>query len=309
MMKLYAAPLQGLTEAPWRDAHHEIFGGVDTYYTPFIRIERGEFRNKDLREIAPDNNHVPHLVPQLIASKPAELEVLVGLLAEKGYHEVDINMGCPFPLLTAKHKGAGLLPYPSEVEALLQELSHYPEMKFSVKMRLGLGYSDEWKGILPLLNKVPLQRIVLHARTGKQQYSGEINFGQFSSFYAACAHPLVYNGSLTTVEDIARMEHDYPQLEGVMLGRGLLARPSLATEYRDGVSLSDEALRVKVKELHDRLYHHFESNLQGDVQLLSKIKPYWEYLLPELEKKYRKAILKSNRLDKYIAAVGQAFSF
>jgi tRNA-dihydrouridine synthase len=72
-MKLYAAPLQGFTEAPWRNLHQEVFGGIDAYYTPFVRMEKGEFRNKDVREIASENNTVSRLIPQLIASTPAEL--------------------------------------------------------------------------------------------------------------------------------------------------------------------------------------------------------------------------------------------
>lgn len=305
MIKLYAAPLQGFTEAPWRNAHHDIFGGIDAYYTPFVRIERGEFRNKELREIEPTENTVPRLIPQLIASRPAELEALVGLFMEKGYREANINMGCPFPLVTGQRKGAGILPYPSEVETLVQELAHYPEMKFSVKMRLGSSYEDEWKAVLPLLNKVNLQRIILHPRTGKQQYKGEVNRQQFAAFYEACTHPLVYNGDLMTVDDIHSLECDYPYLEGVMLGRGLLGRPSLATEYREGVTLSEEDLLVKVRELHGRLYRHYEGYLQGEAQLLNKMKTCWEYLLPDMEKKLRKSILKSTRIDKYLAAVSQ----
>ena len=82
-MKLYAAPLQGFTEAPWRNLHQEVFGGIDAYYTPFVRMEKGEFRNKDVREIASENNTVSRLIPQLIASTPAELERLAGLFIEK----------------------------------------------------------------------------------------------------------------------------------------------------------------------------------------------------------------------------------
>lgn len=305
MIKLYAAPLQGFTEAPWRNAHHDIFGGIDAYYTPFVRVERGEFRNKELREIEQEENTVPHLIPQLIASRPAELEALVGLFMEKGYREANINMGCPFPLVTGQRKGAGILPYPSEVEALIQELVHYPEMKFSIKMRLGSSYDDEWKAVLPLLNKVNFQRIILHPRTGKQQYKGEANRQQFAAFYEACTHPLVYNGDLMTVDDIHRLECDFPYLEGIMLGRGLLGRPSLAKEYREGMTLSEEDLFAKVRELHGRLYRHYEGCLQGEAQLLNKMKTCWEYLLPDMEKKLRKSILKSTRIDKYLAAVAQ----
>ena len=84
-MKLYASPLQGFTEAPWRNIHHELFGGIDAYYTPFVRVEKGEFRNKDIRDIEKENNKVTCLIPQLIASTPAELEKLVGLFLESGH--------------------------------------------------------------------------------------------------------------------------------------------------------------------------------------------------------------------------------
>lgn len=210
------------------------FGGIDAYYTPFVRMEKGEFRNKDVREIASENNTVSRLIPQLIASTPAELERLAGLFIEKGYKEADINMGCPFPLMTGKHKGSGILPYPAEVEALLKELVHYPELGFSVKMRLGWECADEWRPLLPLLNAAPLRRIVLHPRIGKQQYKGEVDLAAFTAFYEECAHPLVYNGDLLTVEDIRKVDEEFPRLEGVMLGRGLLANPALAWEYANG---------------------------------------------------------------------------
>lgn len=305
MMKLYAAPLQGFTEAPWRNAHQEIFGGIDTYYTPFVRIERREFRTRDVRDIMPENNTVSRLVPQLIASTPAELEQLSGLFIEKGYREVDINMGCPFPMIAKKHKGSGILPYQQEVKALLNELVHYPGIKFSVKMRLGWESADEWRALLPLLNSAPLERITLHPRVGKQQYKGELDRESFAAFYRECEHPLVYNGDLLTFEEIQKLEETFPRLEGAMLGRGLLANPALAWEYTQGLSLSSKELHAKVRLLHTRLLQYYETHLQGEVQLLSKMKPYWEYLLPDMDRKLKKAIHKANRLDKYLTAVNQ----
>lgn len=304
-MKLYAAPLQGFTEAPWRNFHEEIFGGIDTYYTPFVRIERGGFRNRDVRDIDPENNTVSHVVPQLIASTPAELEQLAGLFIEKGCKEADLNMGCPFPLIARKHKGSGILPYPAEVEVLLKELTHYPELKFSVKMRLGWECADEWRALLPLLNAAPLQRIILHPRIGKQQYKGEVDGTAFAAFYEECTHPLVYNGDLLTVEDIRRTEEMFPRLDGIMLGRGLLANPALAWEYANGITLLPKELHDKVKSFHARLFQYYEAHLQGETQLLSKMKPYWEYLLPDADRKVKKAIKKATTVDKYLTAVNQ----
>lgn len=112
--------------------------------------------------------------------------------------------------MTGKHKGSGILPYPAEVEALLKELVHYPELGFSVKMRLGWECADEWRPLLPLLNAAPLRRIVLHPRIGKQQYKGEVDLAAFTAFYEECAHPLVYNGDLLTVEDIRKVDEEFP---------------------------------------------------------------------------------------------------
>lgn len=302
-MKLLAAPLQGFTEAPWRNLHHELFGGIDTYYTPFVRLERGEFRRRDVRDIEPARNTVPHLVPQLIAATPAELDAVAGLFVEQGYAEADLNLGCPFPLLTGKHKGAGILSHPEEVKALLTEMKRHPDLRFSVKMRLGLVDADEWKSLLPLLNEAPLQRITLHPRIGKQQYKGQVHLDVFAAFYEQCQHPLVYNGDLRTLEDMERMAARFPRLEGLMLGRGLLAQPSLAVEFQEGRAWTAEERLQRVLQLHDRLLQHYEACLQGDAQLLAKLKPFWEYLLPEADHKAKKAIHKATSLNKYRAAV------
>lgn len=138
-MKLYAAPLQGFTEAPWRNLHQEVFGGIDAYYTPFVRMEKGEFRNKDVREIASENNTVSRLIPQLIASTPAELERLAGLFIEKGYKEADINMGCPFPLMTGKHKGSGIFAVSGRGGSFIERAGALSGTGFLRQDEIGMG--------------------------------------------------------------------------------------------------------------------------------------------------------------------------
>lgn len=92
MAVIHFAPLQGYTDSVYREAHTRVFGGVDTYYTPFVRIEKGGFRNKDLKDIACDRNRQVHVVPQLIASTPDEFRSIVRLFQENGYREADINL-------------------------------------------------------------------------------------------------------------------------------------------------------------------------------------------------------------------------
>ena len=303
---IYAAPLQGFTEAAWRNAHEQTFGGVDAYYTPFIRLEKGEIRNKDKREVLPQQNTVNHLIPQLVASEPEELNQLAGFLASQGYREIDVNMGCPFPLIANRGKGSGILPYPEKVAALLDAMRQLPEIRFSVKMRLGWLHADEWKQVLPLLNGSGVSQITLHPRIGKQQYKGTVDREAFRAFYEACERPLVYNGDLLTVADIREVLEAFPRLKGVMLGRGLLANPALALACREG-ELSENELKARVAQMHRQMYLYYHRVIEGgEAQLLAKLKTCWEYLLPELDKKQRKAILKSNRLDGYLRAVEEA---
>ena len=231
---IYAAPLQGFTEAAWRNAHAQCFGGVEAYYTPFVRLEKGVIRNKDKRDVSPVENMVPRLIPQVIASEPEELRQLTDFLAELGYRELDVNMGCPFPLIVRRGKGAGILSSPEKVEALLETMKVFPEIRFSVKMRLGGQDAEEWKVLVPLLNRSWVTQVTLHPRIGKQQYKGTVDREAFRAFYEACERPLVYNGDLLTVADIREVLEAFPRLKGVMLGRGLLANPALALAFREG---------------------------------------------------------------------------
>ena len=307
-MKIYSAPLQGFTEAVWRNIHSNIFGGIDGYFTPFIRYEHNEIRSKDIRDVERKNNTVQHLVPQIIAATPQEMHPLMALLQNEGYSEVDINMGCSFPLQARKKHGAGILPHPQMVAELMGALNDYPSMRFSVKMRLGWECKSEWRALLPILNDTPLTHITMHPRLGCEQYKQPADVEAFAAFAADCRHPLIYNGDILTLHDIEQMEARFPTLHGIMIGRGLLANPALGLEYKQGNALSNKELCVRIQAMHDALYQALSPRLQGNTQLLGKLKPYWEYLLPEMEKRYRKAIVKSNTVEKYMQAVNTALA-
>jgi exodeoxyribonuclease III len=152
---IHLAPLQGYTDLVYREAHARVFGGVDTYYTPFVRLEKDGFRNKELRDLAPEANASASLVPQMIAASPEEFRRIAGLFRESGYRRADINLGCPFPMQVRQHRGAGILPYPDEVKVLLETIFEFPEIQFSVKLRLGWDSPEEAQALLPFLNGLP----------------------------------------------------------------------------------------------------------------------------------------------------------
>lgn len=310
MLPIYFAPLQGYTEAPYRRIHQEVCGGIESYFTPFIRLEHGQIRKKDLREALPEQNVGVPVVPQVIASSADEFVTLVDKLTSLGHTAIDVNMGCPFPLQTRIGRGSGILPHADRVEAILREVQRIHSQQgvtFTLKMRLGQESPAEGLGLLPLLNDTPFRHIVLHPRVGVAQYRGELLTDEFQQFYEASAHPIVYNGLVTTVDDIHRLEQQYPRLAGVMVGRGLLARPTLAREYRDGVTLTDAQVRAQVLELHRRLMAHYESAIEGgEVQLVQKMHSFWDYMEPLFDHRTVKKILKSGSLRNYREAVANA---
>ena len=307
MLPIHFAPLQGYTEAPYRRIHQVVCGGVDTYYTPFIRLEHGQIRKKDLREALPEQNAGVHIVPQVIASDGAEFAVLADKLIELGHQEIDINMGCPFPLQTRLGRGSGILPHPDKVTGILQQATRLHNEKgvsFSVKMRLGQESPEECMSLLPILNDTPLKHITLHPRVGRSQYKGELDMDSFGAFYNESSNPIVFNGMLLSVEDLQRMESSFPKLVGLMVGRGLLARPTLAQEYISGQSLSDEEARRKVLEMHRQLMAHYSEAIEGgEGQLVQKMQSFWEYQEPLFGHKAVKKVLKSGSLRNYREAV------
>lgn len=344
MLKILFAPLQGYTTGIYRKAHAEIFGGVDAYYAPFLRIENGKPREKDLRDlecanaenandkcagIAKDNARE---IPQIIANSVDEFKILADALIAKGYTEIDFNMGCPFPMQVNRHRGAGILSDVQAVQKIMDEIRKISNangtapaivkgtapVKFSVKMRLGQDSPNEAFALLPILNEVPLSQITLHPRLGKQQYKGAIDFKSFEKFYEECSHPLVYNGDITSASQICEMERRYPKLAGVMIGRGLLARPSLAAEYKEQCS-NDEASSArfrninsadapqdfldKILQMHQIIFDHACKTYQGDSQILSHVQSFWEYLEPSVPKKIFKKIKKASKLSEYQEAI------
>ena len=302
-MKIYSAPLQGFTEAVWRNVHSTVFGNIDGYYTPFLRYEHGEIRSKDIRDIERKNNTVENLIPQIIAATPEEMHPLLELISNEGYKRVDINMGCSFPLQMRRKHGAGLLPHPDMVAAIMKEVERYKEFSFSVKMRLGCESREEWKELLPILNDTQLRHITMHPRLGIEQYKKPADIDAFAEFYNECKHPVIYNGDVTSLEEIRNVEERFPLLKGIMLGRGLLSNPALAMEYKRGEKLPVKELVSLVQEMHDAMYEKLVTRLQGNTQFLGKMKPYWEYLLPDMLKRDKKAILKATTTEKYLQAV------
>ena len=284
--KLMAAPLQGLTEATWRSVHFRLFGeeqGDVEYSTPFIRVEKGEVRKRDMRDYTSDLNAGMRLTPQIIFRDAEEWRMLVDALAEAGATRIDMNMGCPFPPQVRKGRGAGMLPHPDMVEEIAKAMEGYTDsIDFSVKMRLGVNDASEFLSLVDILNSMKLSHITVHPRTATQQYKGELQLDAMDGFTSRLKHPVVFNGEVSSPSDIDKLTSRY---DGVMVGRGLLRRPTLFAEYRSGGELTAEERNEAFLSLIGRTASVLEQRLCGATQLKDKMKPYWEYAPETLDRK------------------------
>ncbi len=295
-----AAPLQGVTDNVWRMAQHEVFGGVDAYYAPFMRVEHGEVRRKDLRDVDPERNAGTTLIPQILACQPDHALMMVDALKQMGYRRIDINLGCPFPPIALHRKGSGMLAYPDLAENLFKALAGVDGVEYSVKMRLGWDRNDQWRDILPLMEALKPVNIAVHPRIGKQQYKGDLDIEQFEALLAASPWPVVYNGSLRTVEDIEEVINRYPTIAAVMVGSGLAANPGM---------LAPDATPDDYRRFHDMLVDGYTEQLNGgEAQLVRHLQDIWQTFLPGTGHKLFKAIRKSRTLEQYETAAAAALA-
>lgn len=302
-MEIHFAPLQGYTDFEYRRIHARHCGGVETYYSPFIRWEKGGIRDKDIKDILPENNEGLHLIPQIICADTDEFNRLADAIQGLGYGEMDLNMGCPAPMQTKLMRGSGILPHPTRVSALLREMERRPEVRFSAKMRLGLEEKEEWRELSDMLNSSCLKHLTVHPRIGKQMYKGEVDMDAFSEVYSSIHLPIIYNGDVTSMEQISSLSERYPGLHGIMMGRGLLALPTMAKECLMGEEMPHEQRMSILMQMHEDMLGYCTRKYKVDSQILLHIHAFWEYQESQLERKTWKKIMKAGNMKNYLEAI------
>ncbi|MGI6107385.1 MAG: tRNA dihydrouridine synthase [Lachnospiraceae bacterium] len=308
-MQYVFAPMEGVTGYPFRNTHHEMFPGIDAYYTAFIELNPAlRLRAREKRDLLPENNKGVPLIPQVMTNRADELAAACEMLERYGYREVNLNLGCPSGTVVKKHRGAALLAEPERLEALLSgffESAVSARVRLSVKTRLGPGGSSGLPALTELLNRYPLSSWILHPRTQKQQYAGQPDLDAFRYAFGHSRIPLVYNGDVRTPADAAAMEAGFPGLECVMIGRGLLRNPALVREIRGGAKLT----AAEAREWMERYTENQLREIPEFNSCLDKLKQQWGYLSQSFsggEKALRRIRQASSR-DGYTAAVNEFF--
>ena len=304
--RLILAPLKGFTDVIFRDTFAQHFDGFDSAMAPFIAtVAADRLTDKHVRDLLPNQNTRMPIEPQILGNTAEDFVFLARRLFDMGYPDVNWNLGCPYPMVTNRGLGAGLLADPQKIKDILNHFFSESELHLSIKMRLGNKNPDEILQVLPILEKFPLKNITIHPRIAKQMYKGEADTEAFGRCLQYTSHKVIYNGDITSVDRFQKLAVSFPSLDQWMIGRGLIADPFLPAMIKANTTEYPENKNVIFANFHERLLEEYRQTLSGDGHLVMKMVSYWEYfshLFPN-EPKGLKMIKKAKNIAAYQEAV------
>ncbi|MGN0400306.1 MAG: tRNA dihydrouridine synthase [Blautia sp.] len=303
-MKIYMAPLEEVTEYIYRNAYHAFFSPMDKYFAPFIAAKQNKgrlFNYKEKKNILPENNRGIYLVPQILTNNSNDFLRTVKGLEEYGYKEVNLNLGCPSRPVVSGGRGAGFLERREELDRFFSEIFEGTQVKISVKTRVGRYEPEEIGPLMDIFCQYPIEELIVHPRVQQDYYRGKTRKDAFQVAWKRHNMPLVYNGDIFTEKDYKQLLLEFPKIDGVMLGRGVLADPGLTGKIRGEQGTSME----QWKGFLEKLYEDFTRTAVNEEKALFKLKEIWCYLrysFPEVDV-WNKKIKRSRTLEEYKGAV------
>ena len=301
-MKLYFAPMEGITTYTYRNTHNEYFGNCDEYYAPFIAPSENErITRKTLKDILPENNEGINLKVQILTNIANAFNNFVPKIEEIGYDEINLNIGCPAGTVVGKGRGSGFLRYPNELDKFLENIYAENEMKISLKTRIGFQDGEEMYELMDIFNKYPVSELIIHPRVRQEFYKGYPDMKIFEYAYNISKNKVCYNGNIFTVSDFENIVSKYPELSGIMIGRGAIADPGIFRNIRTGKKTTKDEL-IGFTEL---LVKNYNKILNSDTYTLHKLKEIWIYMITNFSdcKKQFKTMKKTDDLSVFMSAM------
>lgn len=305
-MAIYLAPMEGITDSVYRRAHHACFSGVDKYFIPFISPTiHLSLSGREKTSVSPEENRGLTCIPQVLTKNPDHFLWAARLLADLGYDEINLNLGCPSGTVTAKGKGAGFLREKDALRTFLDAIFSQSPIRISLKTRIGYESTEEWSALLAIFSAYPADEIIIHPRTRQEFYSGSPHKDAYGMAAEVLPQPLVYNGNLFSRQDCSEILTEFPKTQALMLGRGLIANPALSQILTGGAPLTNAAFA----RFHDMLYDGYSQRYSKAIVMgrMREITKYMATCFVDYEKPW-KAIRKAQHEDAYLSAVHTLFS-
>lgn len=315
-MKYYLAPLEGITNFIYRNAYAEVFNDIDKYYAPFVvPNESRSLKTKEFFDILPENNEGINLIPQILTNDAQGFILTAEKMKKLGYHEINLNLGCPSSTVVNKNRGSGFLAYPDDLDKFLYEIfnktSYYDSsIKISIKTRIGKEDNEEFYKLLEIYNKYPLEELIIHPRTQKDFYGNKPDIDMFKYAEINSKNVLCYNGDIFTAANLKDVKekiniNDIKSVDTYMLGRGIIANPGLIYEINN----NDTVPKEKIRAFHDKVLNDHIEKYHNERNILFKMKEIWSYMIYIFSdnKEYSMEIKKSQNIDEYEKIVTRLF--
>jgi tRNA-dihydrouridine synthase B len=227
---LALAPMQDVTDLPfWRLM--TAYGGADVYYTEYFRVHAVSHLEKWIAESITQNPTGRPVIAQMIGNDIPSLVRVAKELQQLPIAAIDLNLGCPAPVVYRKCAGGGLLREPKRVDVILGALRDAISIKFTVKTRLGFDTPDVFEELLPIFAKHSLDLLTVHGRTVREMYRTEVHYDFIAHAVAAMPCPVLANGNVHSARK-AREVLALTGARGLMIGRGVIRNPWLFHQIR-----------------------------------------------------------------------------
>ena len=301
-MQIYFAPMEGITDSIYRRIHHRYFPGIDRYYMPFLSPTMHRcLTHKEDRELPLADSVDFTAIPQVLTKNAGDFLWAAEQCRDRGYDEVNLNLGCPSGTVVAKGKGSGMLADTEALDRFLDEVCTKSPIPVSIKTRVGLHSHEEFPKLLSVFNQYPIRELTIHPRVRTDFYMPPLRMDAFDYALENTKIPICYNGDITSTADLERFAKQYPQVKAVMIGRGLIGDP--------GMFCPNGNDPMVLKQFHDDLLEEYTQCFGSARNAMFRMKENWHYLQSSFQggEKLFKQLRKTTDLQEFQGITNEIF--
>jgi len=227
---LALAPMQDVTDSAFWQLMHR-YGGADVYWTEYFRVHAVSRPEKWILKSIADNSTGKPVIAQMIGNDIPSLIRTAKELQQLPVAAIDLNLGCPAPIVYKKCAGGGLLREPQRIDSILGALREAVSIKFTVKTRVGFSDVHEFDTLLPIFAKHSLDALTVHARTVTQMYRLPVHYDLIRQAAETMPCPVIANGHVYSAPQAQELIQQ-TKVRGLMIGRGVIRSPWLFNQIR-----------------------------------------------------------------------------
>jgi tRNA-dihydrouridine synthase B len=281
---LVLAPMQDVTDAPfWRVMTR--YGGPDVYYTEYFRVHPDSRPERHILAAIEENSAGAQrpVIAQMIGQDIPSLVRTAEALQKRAIAGIDLNLGCPAPIVCRKEAGGGLLRNPAKVDAILRELRAAVHLHFTVKTRLGYDQPEEFPALLDLFRRHAIDALTVHGRTVREMYGPVVHYDAIAQAARLMPCPVFANGNVRDVASARRIT-EITGAAGLMIGRGAIRNPWIFQQIRDAYEGREPFVptRVDLRAYIDVLHRETCVSAMSENGQVGKMKKYLGHIAPGL---------------------------